>query len=138
MYITKRQVGITILRMSFAEWLSKKIEDHRMSQTELAQRLGLTRGAVNNLLSGRSKNPSAETMQKLADIFHVPADELYRIVGILPTKSKRDALEEEANYLFSKLKDKQTALNLLRALPRDDDEKKTIRTGSNSSQATSR
>lgn len=84
-----------------------------MSQSELADRLDVTRGAVNNLLSGRSKVPSIETMQKLADIFHVLPDEVFRAAGLLSKKEKRAELEEQAVYYFEQIKSEESKRKVL-------------------------
>ena len=118
MSTTKRQHSITILLMSFVDWLSEKIKERRMSQTELAQRLGLTRGAVNNLLSGRSKNPSADTIQKLADIFRVSVDEIYRAANILPAAPEQDDWVRDTQHKLSLLNpdQRETAELIIKAL----------------------
>lgn len=128
---TKIHYLIYNINMDFSEWLVEEMGKREWSQSDLARKLKVTRGAVNNLLSGRSKTPDKKTMEEIARAFNVPLEVVYQKAKLLPTKSTRDELEEEATYLFSKLKDKQTALKVLRALgAEDNEEKQTNRSGS--------
>lgn len=104
--------------MSFASWLSGKMDERHINQSDLADRLGITRGAINNLLTGRSKTPSADTIQKISDIFHTPVDEVYRAAGLLPSSNTRDKLTKELLYNLEQLDedDRQNILVMIRAL----------------------
>ncbi len=53
-------------------------KQHKMTMRELAKALGFaTHGYIGDLESGRGK-PSLELAVKIADLFHVPLDQLAR------------------------------------------------------------
>lgn len=116
---------------TFSKWLVEQREDRDWSQNKLAEKMQLSQAAVSRVEAGLIP-PTAKFCKKLAEVFGLPLETVYQRANLLPTKSKYDELQEEANELFSKLKDKRTALNLLRVLPREneDEEKQTNRSGS--------
>jgi transcriptional regulator with XRE-family HTH domain len=68
--------------MRFSDWLVKKLNDKGWSQSDLARKLEMSRQAINNLLSEQSKAPSMDTMQKLASVFEVSVEEVYKAAGV--------------------------------------------------------
>lgn len=52
--------------MDFGPWLARQLSQSRMSQAELAQRIGLTRAAVSAWITGRA-TPRTETINKIAE-----------------------------------------------------------------------
>lgn len=58
---------------------SKKLRDYleanKMSQAELGRKIGVTAAMVNFLASGL-KQPSVETLERMADLFSCSTDEL--------------------------------------------------------------
>ncbi|WP_328970278.1 helix-turn-helix domain-containing protein [Streptomyces sp. NBC_00239] len=66
----------------FGPWLGRQLGRLDMSQTELADRLGLTRAAVSAWITGRSE-PREETKRALAEVFGTdPAAVLERVTDI--------------------------------------------------------
>lgn len=111
--------------MSFASWLSEKMSERHMNQSELAERLGVTRGAINNLLSGRSKTPSVETIEKLARALDVTPEDIMRRVGMLPEASQPDQWTLETQRKIAKLKTpryKKIVLSLIETLSQQEQE----------------
>lgn len=49
---------------------------HELSQEQLAQKSGITYSTLIKLESGANKNPTIETVQKLANAFGVGLDEM--------------------------------------------------------------
>jgi SOS-response transcriptional repressor LexA len=61
-----------------AEILEALMSKHRLNQTELANRSGVSQPAINRILKERSraKRPHKETLQKIADVLGVTPDQL--------------------------------------------------------------
>lgn len=59
-----------------AEILEALMSKHRLSQTELANRSGVSQPAINRILKERAKQPRKETLQKIADVLGVTPDQL--------------------------------------------------------------
>ena len=62
------------------EELSAKLSDllssHDMSQRKLSKDTGISNSTVSRILSGEMRNPTADTLVKLADYFGVTTDYL--------------------------------------------------------------
>jgi len=60
--------------------LSKNIKklrkQHNLSQEELAKKAGITYSTLIKIESGLNKNPTLETITKLAEVFNVKLDDL--------------------------------------------------------------
>lgn len=68
----------------FGERLRQLRQAHKLTQTDLAHRLGLARhGYISNLEAGR-KAPSLELVVRIADLFRVTTDDLLREEGSKP------------------------------------------------------
>ncbi len=58
--------------------LAKIKREKGMTTEELSDRSGVPRGTINKLLSGETKNPTAQTLQNLADALDVPLKRAHR------------------------------------------------------------
>ncbi len=56
--------------------VKKLRKQHHLSQEELAQKAGITYSTLIKIESGLNKNPTLETLTKLANVFKVKIDEL--------------------------------------------------------------
>ena len=60
--------------------LSKNIKrlrkDHKLSQEELAKKASITYSTLIKIESGANKNPTLETISKIAEAFKISLDEL--------------------------------------------------------------
>jgi len=70
--------------MTFSDWLAKQMNRKNLSQSELARRIGVTRQAVNHLLSGATDEPSVDTLKKIAEVLQVDIVEVLRVAYDLP------------------------------------------------------
>jgi len=59
-----------------AENIKKLRKQHQLSQEQLAQKAGITYSTLIKIESGANKNPTLETLTKLAGVFKVKIDEL--------------------------------------------------------------
>ena len=56
--------------------IKKLRKKHRLSQEQLAQKAGITYSTLIKIESGNNKNPTLETLTKLANAFKIKIDEL--------------------------------------------------------------
>ena len=59
-----------------AKNIKKLRKQHKLSQEQLARKAGITYSTLIKLESGANKNPTIETVQKLAKAFGVGLDQL--------------------------------------------------------------
>lgn len=91
-------------RQGFRDWLLAELEKREWSQTYLADRIGLTRQAISNMIN-RGTIPNHETCLDIAEAFHIDPQEVYRRAGLLPPKSPHEEHIERIYYKLSKLED---------------------------------
>jgi len=58
--------------------IKKLRKKHHLSQEQLAQKAGITYSTLIKIESGNNKNPTLETLTKLANVFKIKIDELVR------------------------------------------------------------
>lgn len=64
--------------MTLTEFLQRELEKHKWTVTDLEVHTGVSRGALRNILAGDMQDPpKLETLQRIAQAFHIP---LWRIV----------------------------------------------------------
>lgn len=63
------------MKVIFPERLSYLMRIEKLSQSELARKIGISQSAICNWLNGK-KEPSIESLWKLADYFDVTVDYL--------------------------------------------------------------
>ena len=56
--------------------IKKLRKKHHLSQEQLAQKAGITYSTLIKIESGSNKNPTLETLTKLASVFKIKIDEL--------------------------------------------------------------
>lgn len=56
--------------------IEKLRKKHHLSQEQLAKKAGITYSTLIKIESGSNKNPTLETLTKLADVFKIKIDEL--------------------------------------------------------------
>ena len=56
--------------------IKKLRKQHNLSQEQLAQKAGITYSTLIKIESGNNKNPTLDTLTKLAGVFKVSLDEL--------------------------------------------------------------
>lgn len=57
-----------------AEKIKKLRKQHRLSQEELAKNAGVTYSTLIKVESGANKNPTINTLRKIADVFEISID----------------------------------------------------------------
>lgn len=66
---------MSTMKVIFPERLSYLMKIEKLSQSELARKIGISQSAICNWLNGK-KEPSIESLWKLADYFDVTVDYL--------------------------------------------------------------
>lgn len=96
----------------FGQWLRQERERRNWNQGELAQRAGLTQGAISHIEQGRRKKPTYEVLHALAGAFNLSVDEMMVAAGLAPSAEPDElaALLREARGWLSE--------NLLEAIKR--------------------
>jgi len=90
-------------KANFSEWLEKELEKRDMSQSELARQAGVTRAAINGVLTG-ARGPGIDLCNGIAQAFKLPPEEVYRAAGIpLSPERNGDPLTQEGIYILQKL-----------------------------------
>ena len=56
--------------------IKKLRKEHHLSQEELAKKAGITYSTLIKIESGQNKNPTLETLTKIANAFKIKIDEL--------------------------------------------------------------
>jgi transcriptional regulator with XRE-family HTH domain len=103
----------------FITWLNVETETRGWTLHQIAQQTGVSRATISRIARGEVA-PSAEFCRRIAMIFRVSPEEVYRRAGLLPPASDAhsQSLLQEATYLFSQLPSDQqdVLLAFVRAL----------------------
>ena len=65
---------------NFGNYIFKKRQETKMSQSQLADILGITNKAVSKWENGKAK-PTTNTLRKMAALWQIPIDELLKLKG---------------------------------------------------------
>lgn len=79
--------------------IKNRMESVRLTVSDLEKRAGLSLSSVRNILNGRSKNPSYDTIVAIAKELNCSLDEL--CYGTLPADEKRDEKEDQHSWSLS-------------------------------------
>lgn len=120
MYATRYAFSATMYAMndtSFSDWLEIEISKRGWSQAETARQAGVTRSAINGVLS-KTRTAGNDLCEAIARAFKIPPEVVFRKAGLLPNKPEKDQLSEEAEYLFQQLPEYQRrqAIDFIRFL----------------------
>lgn len=88
--------------ISFANWLEGEMRKAELSQAELARAAGVTRSAINGILTGR-RGPGSDLCRAIARALGIPEEAVFRVAGILQSKADLDEDTEELLYLYDRL-----------------------------------
>jgi transcriptional regulator with XRE-family HTH domain len=86
----------------FATWLETKLKEQGISQAELARRAGVTRGAINGILTG-ARGPGVELSKGIAKALKIPAEQVMRAAGLLDRAANIDEEIETIIHEVEKL-----------------------------------
>jgi transcriptional regulator with XRE-family HTH domain len=83
---------------TLGEYLRFEREQAGISQRQLAGRVGIHNSYLARLESGETANPSAELLQRIADVLEISSTDLLVFIGVKPP----EGLPELAPYLRAK------------------------------------
>ena len=86
----------------FAEWLQARMDFKGYSQAELARLAGVSRAAINGVLTG-VRGPGTELCSAIARGLKIHPATVFRAAGLLPPEPDQDETSEEINYKLSRL-----------------------------------
>jgi transcriptional regulator with XRE-family HTH domain len=96
---------------TLGEYLRVAREQVGLSQRQLAARAGIHNSYLARLESGETANPSADVVQRIADVLEVDATDLFAYIGVtLPA-----GLPELAPYLRAKYRMSDEAIRKMAA-----------------------
>lgn len=72
--MSSKKIGVFMLSAN----IKKLRKRHHLSQEQLAQKAGITYSTLIKIESGSNKNPTLETLTKLATVFKIKIDELVK------------------------------------------------------------
>ncbi len=85
--------------------IEKKIKrimfEKNINQSDLAKKLGITRGVVSNLFTG-NKNPRIETLEKIAEVLEVPFEYFISKQKTAEFEDKKENLNDNLKQLIEK------------------------------------
>ncbi len=87
---------------TFATWLEFQLKEHNISQSELARRAGVTRGAINGILMG-ARGPGVDLCKGIAKALEIPPEQVLRAAGLLPPAVNIDEDIEKIIHEVEKL-----------------------------------
>lgn len=105
---------------SFSDWLIDQLNMHGWSYREFGRRIDVSNTHATNLAHGTAK-ADPETLQRIASVFNVPVELVFRKAGLLPKRTKETHHKQELLYLFDQLDDRtqETVLAMLRGFVRE-------------------
>jgi transcriptional regulator with XRE-family HTH domain len=86
----------------FNEWLNKELADRGWNQSDLANRAGLGRGTISNIMN-HSRKPGTDICVAIAHALNIPPEIVFRAASILPPIPERTARHEQLNALYDQL-----------------------------------
>lgn len=78
--------------MELRESLYRLKTENGLTTEQLSQRSGVPKGTLNKLLNGETRNPTGQTLKKLADALNCPVELLYSSGGMPPLRNGQDIL----------------------------------------------
>jgi len=91
-------------QQDFGDWLQLELDNRGWNQAELARRSGNTTAQISRVMTGE-QHPGPTVARKIARALHVPAEEVFRRAGLLPTTPKQPEGTEELVYHYASLSD---------------------------------
>jgi transcriptional regulator with XRE-family HTH domain len=89
-------------KINFADWLEKELTKSKLSQSDLAREAGVTRAAINGILTG-ARGPGIDLLNGIAKALHIPVEEIYRVAGILPPAPNENKIIKQITHLTNDL-----------------------------------
>jgi transcriptional regulator with XRE-family HTH domain len=101
----------------FITWVANETRLRGWSDSELARRISKSQATVSRIMN-RERNPTWDFCAGVARAFGLPADDVFRRAGLLPSLPPEVAEERQANRLLRQMdpERRRIALDMLRVL----------------------
>jgi transcriptional regulator with XRE-family HTH domain len=96
---------------TLGEYLRVAREQVGLSQRQLAARIGIHNSYLARLESGETANPSADVVQRIADVLEIDSTDLFAYIGVVPPTG----LPDLAPYLRAKYRMSDEAIQEMAA-----------------------
>lgn len=83
------------MNVNLAKKIKEKIQENRLNVQSLEKEAGLKVHAVRNILTGRSKNPGAETLLAISKVLHCSVSEL---LGEISTSKEENIYHKNEEF----------------------------------------
>ncbi|MBI5945351.1 MAG: helix-turn-helix transcriptional regulator [Chloroflexi bacterium] len=110
---------------NFSSWLLKKLEEQKMTQSELARKSKISTGQISRILSG-TRGAEGKTLSAIAKALGIPTDVVFREAGLMTQELEMDALTKEGAYILERLEieERKNAIRHLRLCLKIQEERK--------------
>jgi transcriptional regulator with XRE-family HTH domain len=100
---------------NFGEWLKSNLKRKGLSQTELAEIIGVRPAQISRIISGE-RGTTPDTLEGIARAFGVPIQSVYIAAGLIPSVSEEKELINQLLHLTAQLpeQDQQDILEYAR------------------------
>ena len=89
---------------TFGQWLEKKLMEAGFSQSELARRAEMSRGAINGVIKG-VRHPGNGMLLAISKALNISREEVFQAAGYIPKRSNVDL--EKLNHKLSLLPEEE-------------------------------
>jgi transcriptional regulator with XRE-family HTH domain len=89
---------------SFSMWLLAEMSKLGISQSELARRAGVTRSAINGVVTG-ARGPGPDLCNAIARALNIPPEQVFQAAGLLPPAIEQNSKVDELAHLAQSLGD---------------------------------
>ena len=86
----------------FGNWLRQKIDEQKISQSELARKSKISTGQISRILSG-ARGAEGKTLSAIAKALGIPEDIIFREAGIMSQGIEIDELSKQGTYILERL-----------------------------------
>lgn len=85
------------MNIKLGELIRKRLTDINMSQTELAEKIGMTSSQISRIISGE-RGTTIDNLMSLADVLVVDRELILRVAANLQTKNEEEEWTENMNH----------------------------------------
>jgi transcriptional regulator with XRE-family HTH domain len=85
------------------DWLSKKIKEKGINQSQLATRSGVSRQTISDYVNRKRPYPDERTLIKLAEGLGESPETILSVAGLLPPNTELTSLQQRALHYLSQL-----------------------------------
>lgn len=104
-----------MMNQTFSQWVLAQLEDREWSRADLANRAGLSRTAISDVITGKA-NPGFKLCVAIGNALELPAESVFRVAGLLPENPDIDEDIELILHEVAKLpkRDQEEVLAFIR------------------------